>query len=96
MYWPTSRSKRGSYRCTHTTVRFIWPIKADFRIIYVATDYSQTVIGREKRDYVWNMARTATSSASDYQRLSALVRDERYDTTLLRKVPRRAGMTPER
>ncbi len=77
-------------------MRFIWPIKADYRIMYVATDYSQTVVGREKRDYAWIMARTATLSDSDYQRLSALLRDQGYDTALLRRVPQRSGVPPER
>jgi apolipoprotein D and lipocalin family protein len=77
-------------------MRFIWPIKADYRIMYVATDYSQTVIGREKRDYAWIIAPTATLSDSDYQRLSALLRDQGYDATLLRKVPPRGAMKLER
>jgi apolipoprotein D and lipocalin family protein len=77
-------------------MRFIWPIKADYRIMYLASDYSQTVIGREKRDYAWIMARTATLSDSDYQRLSGLLRDQGYDTTLLRMVPQRSGVKPER
>jgi apolipoprotein D and lipocalin family protein len=75
---------------THGTVwgmRFIWPIKADYRVMYVDADYSQTVIGREKRDYAWIMARTPTMPDSDYQRLSALLRSQGYDTNLLRKVP---------
>ena len=29
-------------------MRFIWPIKADYRIVYLDADYRQTVIGREK------------------------------------------------
>ena len=29
-------------------MRFIWPIKADYRIVYVDEAYSQTVIGRQK------------------------------------------------
>ncbi|MEQ8205135.1 MAG: lipocalin family protein, partial [Woeseia sp.] len=33
-------------------MRFIWPIKADYRIIYLDKDYSVTVVGRNKRDYV--------------------------------------------
>jgi apolipoprotein D and lipocalin family protein len=77
-------------------MRFIWPIKADYRIMYVATDYSQTVVGREKRDYAWIMARSPTLPDSDYQRLSALLRDQGYDTMLLRKVPQRSGVKPER
>ncbi len=38
-------------------MQFIWPIKADYRIIYLDNEYSVTVIGRNKRDYVWIMAR---------------------------------------
>jgi apolipoprotein D and lipocalin family protein len=75
---------------THGTVwgmRFIWPIKADYRIMYVDTDYSQTVIGREKRDYAWIMARSPTMPDADFQRFSALLRDQGYDVSLLRRVP---------
>jgi apolipoprotein D and lipocalin family protein len=28
-------------------MQFVWPIKADYRIVYLAPDYSQTVIARE-------------------------------------------------
>ena len=27
-------------------MQFVWPIKADYRIVYLTADYSQTVIGR--------------------------------------------------
>ena len=43
------------------TMRFIWPFEADYRIAYLSPDYSQVIIGREKRDYVWIMARTPRS-----------------------------------
>ena len=33
--------------------QYVWPIKADYRIAYLSPDYTQTVIAREKRDYVW-------------------------------------------
>ena len=39
-------------------MQFIWPIKAEFLITHLTPDYTQTVIGRNKRDYVWIMART--------------------------------------
>jgi Lipocalin-like domain len=45
----------------------------------VATDYSQTVIGREKRNYAWITVRTATLSDSDDQLLSALRPGQRRD-----------------
>jgi apolipoprotein D and lipocalin family protein len=68
-------------------MQFVWPIKADYRIVYLAPDYSQTVIAREKRDYVWIMARTPSIPEADYQRLVAFVASLGYDTTKIRKVP---------
>jgi apolipoprotein D and lipocalin family protein len=70
-------------------MRFVWPIKADYRVMFIDGAYSQTVIGREKRDYAWIMARTPTMAAADYQRLTALLADQGYDTRQLRKVPQR-------
>jgi apolipoprotein D and lipocalin family protein len=68
-------------------MRFIWPIKADYRIIYLNADYSQTVIGRRQRDYVWIMARTPAIPEADYQRLLALLVTQGYDIGLVQKVP---------
>ncbi len=42
--------------------QYVWPFKADYRISYLAADYGQTMVTREKRDYVWIMARTPTMS----------------------------------
>jgi apolipoprotein D and lipocalin family protein len=75
----------------HWGVQFIWPIKADYRIIYVASDYSQTVIGREKRDYAWIMARTPTISTADFARLKDILASQGYDTARLIKVPQQWG-----
>jgi len=30
-------------------MRFIWPIKADYRVVYLDENYNQTIIGRKKR-----------------------------------------------
>jgi len=70
-------------------MRFIWPIKADYRIVYLDEDYTQTVIGRQARDFVWIMARTPTISDTDYERLVALVESLGYDRTKLQRVPQR-------
>lgn len=67
--------------------QYVWPIKADYRIAYLAADYSQVVIAREKRDYVWIMARTPTIAAADLERLTAFVAAQGYDTRLLRRMP---------
>ncbi len=74
-------------------MRFVWPFKADYRIAYVSADYTQTVIGREARDYVWIMARTPTIPEADYQRLLAFLKDQHYDISRIQKVPQRWGPT---
>lgn len=70
-------------------MQFIWPVKADYRIVHLADDYSQTVVARAARDYVWIMARTPTISDADYRRLVDVVARQGYDVGLLQKVPQR-------
>jgi len=70
-------------------MRFIWPIKADYRIVWLTPDYSQTVIGREARDYVWIMARTPAIPDADYQRIVQFLKEQGYDVSRLQKVPQR-------
>jgi apolipoprotein D and lipocalin family protein len=68
-------------------MQFIWPIKAEYRIAYLNSDYSQTVIARNARDYVWIMARTPKISDADYAKLTQFVSNLGYDASKLRKVP---------
>jgi apolipoprotein D and lipocalin family protein len=70
-------------------MRFVWPIKADYRIVYLDDDYTKTIIGRQDRDFVWIMARTPTISALDYDQLVSLVESLGYDTSKLERVPQR-------
>ena len=68
-------------------MQFIWPIKADYRITHLAADYSQTIISREARDYVWIMARTPVIAGTEYQRLLKIVGEQGYDLTKVQRVP---------
>ena len=70
-------------------MQFIWPIKSDYRITYLNDDYSHTIISREKRDYVWIMARTPSIPETDYQRLLKTVQAQGYDMSRVQKVPQR-------
>ena len=70
-------------------MRFIWPIKADYRIVYLDEDYQQTIIGRQKRDFVWIMARTPTIPESDYERLIQFAASIGYDVDKIERVPQR-------
>jgi len=70
-------------------MQFLWPFKADFRIVYLTPDYTQTVIGREARDYVWIMARTPEIPETDYQHILKFLKEQGYDVTQIQKVPQR-------
>jgi apolipoprotein D and lipocalin family protein len=70
-------------------MQFVWPIKADYRIVYVAEDYSATIIGREKRDYAWIMARKPSIPEPEYRRLVGMLAEQGYDISKVRKVPQR-------
>lgn len=70
-------------------MQFIWPIKGDYRIVYLDEEYAQTVIGRQKRDFVWIMARTPEISDEDYRGLVEFIGSIGYDTSKIQKVPQR-------
>lgn len=70
-------------------MQFLWPFKGDYRIVYLDADYSTTVIGRNKRDYVWMMARTPEIETAEYERALQAIRLAGYDTALLQPVPQR-------
>lgn len=70
-------------------MQFVWPIKADYRIIYLEPDYSITVIGRNKRDYLWIMARQPSIPETKYRELVAFAAARGYDPDRIRKVPQR-------
>jgi apolipoprotein D and lipocalin family protein len=70
-------------------MQFIWPIKAEYLIAHVDADYTETIIARSSRDYVWIMARKPVLPEADYARLVQMVADLGYDTGKLQKVPQR-------
>ena len=70
-------------------MQFIWPIKADYRIIYLDDQYTTTVIGREKRDYVWIMARQPQLPEKDYSNLLEMLASVGYQIDKVQKVPQK-------
>jgi apolipoprotein D and lipocalin family protein len=84
---------RGYVRDTRSNaewgMQFIWPFRGDYRIIYLEDDYSATIIGRNKRDYVWLMAREPQMSEEDYANAVQLIVDAGYDVSDLQRVPQR-------
>ncbi|MDX1381542.1 MAG: lipocalin family protein [Xanthomonadales bacterium] len=84
---------RGFVRDTDSNavwgMQFVWPFKADYRIIHLTPDYQVTVIGRNQRDYVWLMARTPELSPQRYQEAVAVIEAAGYDVSKLQRVPQR-------
>ncbi len=68
-------------------MQFIWPIKADYQIVYLDKDYTKTIIGRRARDYVWVMARTPSIPEQEYQELAKVIEGLGYDVSKLQRVP---------
>lgn len=68
-------------------MQFIWPIKSDYRIVYLDEDYQHTIIGRLKRDYVWIMSRKPSIPGNEYSKLVTIIQNEGYDVSKLQKVP---------
>jgi apolipoprotein D and lipocalin family protein len=88
---------RGFVRDTTTNARwgmqFVWPIKADYRIVWLADDYSQTIVARQKRDYLWIMARTPQIPEQELKKRIDYAILLGYDPALIRKVPQRPAAT---
>ena len=84
---------RGFVRDTETNaewgMQFIWPIKGDYRIIYLSQDYSTTIIGRNKRDYVWLMDRGPEMPDAEYEKAVQFIEDVGYDISKLQRVPQK-------
>ncbi len=68
-------------------MQFVWPIRVEYRIIYLSDDYTQTIIGRTKRDYVWIMARKPSIAEESYKRLVNSIEEQGYDSGKLQHVP---------
>jgi apolipoprotein D and lipocalin family protein len=68
-------------------MQFIWPFKAEYRIIFLSEDYSTTVIGRTQRDYVWIMARQPSISDENYAQILNFLQEQGYDISKVQKVP---------
>ena len=86
VYHPTGYVIEGSGNAVWG-MQFLWPIKAEYRVIYLDSDYEVTVIGRSKRDYVWIMARKPQITDSKYDQILQFLQGEGYDIGKIERVP---------
>ena len=68
-------------------MQFIWPFKAEYRIVHLDPDYQFTIVGRTRRDFVWVMARSPQIAEADYTYLIDQVNALGYDISKIRRVP---------
>ena len=71
-------------------VQVFWPLKAQYIVAWLKDDYSQVIVARDARDYMWVMARTPTIAQADYDALLARVKALGYPMDKVRKVPQQA------
>lgn len=70
-------------------VQFIWPFRAEYLIAWLDADYTRVIVARNKRDYLWLMARTPTIPDEEYEALKQRIAALGYDLAKLNKVPQR-------
>ena len=70
-------------------MQFVWPIKADYQIVYLDEAYSRVIVAREKRDLVWLMAREPSIPEDEYRALIDRIIALGYDASSLRITPQR-------
>ncbi len=86
VYNPTGFVRQGSGNAVWG-MQFVWPIKAEYRVVYISEEYDYTIIGRSKRDFVWIMARQPQISEGVYENLLSIVAEAGYDVSKVRRVP---------
>lgn len=83
---PTGFVREGSNNALWG-MQFIWPFKGEFRIAHLEPDYSVTIIGRSKLDYVWLLARDWQMSEADFAKYRTLIASWGYDVAKFERVP---------
>lgn len=68
-------------------MRFFGIFTAPYYLLYVNSDYSETVIGHPDKDMAWIMTRSPEISEADYERLRRELARRDYDLAELQRVP---------
>ncbi len=87
-YHPVGFVREGSGNAVWD-MQFFWPVRFEYRIVYLDPGYRRTIIGRTARDYAWVMARSPQLPEEAYAELVEILRQRGYDVTGLRRVPQR-------
>jgi len=65
-------------------MQFIWPICAQYNIVYLDLNYHYTIIARDDRDYVWIMSRQKKINQDTLKTLIKKIEEDGYDIKKIR------------
>lgn len=68
-------------------MQFIWPFRAEYIILHVDEDYTETIIAHPNRKYAWIMLRSNQVSEADYERLVRKLEAVGYDREIVKRLP---------
>ncbi|MER3546492.1 MAG: hypothetical protein C4338_02360 [Rhodanobacteraceae bacterium] len=71
------------------SVHLYWLLRLQYKVGWLKPDYSQVMVVRDKRDYLWYMARAPQVSDADYQAMLARAKSMGYDVSKIFKAPQR-------
>lgn len=68
------------------SIRFFWPIRSDYKVIFVDPDNSVMVLGHPSRKNIYILSREQTLTDKEYQWLLDFVASRGFDTSYLQRV----------
>jgi apolipoprotein D and lipocalin family protein len=80
--WVHDASSNAEWR-----MQFLWPFRAEYIILHVDADYSETIIAHPSRKYAWIMLREPEIDSATYERLLQKLKNVGYETGVVQKLP---------
>ncbi len=80
--WVHDKSTNAQWR-----MQFIWPFRSDYIILYIAEDYSRTIVVHPSRKYAWIMQREPDISDQDYETMLDILESEGVDRRRITRLP---------
>jgi apolipoprotein D and lipocalin family protein len=68
-------------------MQFLWPIKAQYKIVYLDSNYENTIVARDALDYVWLMSREKSIAEDKLKDFIEKIKAMGYNIDNLRMVP---------
>lgn len=87
--WVKERTDNAEWK-----VRTFWPLKQQYLISHLETDYSAVIVARDARDYVWILARNPKMTDGQYESYLGKIEAMGYDMSKFERYPHN-GLMPD-